>query len=170
MTKRNYHLDNVKFILITLVSIGHFISQQLTNQTFLNNLFFFIYMFHMPLFIFISGYFSKSFYNDGKIKIEKIINFLILFFVFQIINNLILGDNITMVQLSNISWYIFATVIWMCTIPFISNLKPKYVLAIALFLAIMSGFDKTATNAFAIARIVNYYPFFLLGYYCSKET
>lgn len=57
MTIRNYYIDYLKGILIFLVVLGHFTSW--TNSS--DFLFKYIYSFHMPFFILISGYlFSKS--------------------------------------------------------------------------------------------------------------
>lgn len=57
--ERDYLFDNYKVFLIFLVVIGHFIEPSYTNNEFLYTLKWFIFSFHMPAFIFISGYFSK---------------------------------------------------------------------------------------------------------------
>lgn len=56
---RDYLFDNYKALLITLVIIGHFIEPCYQNNDFLYTLKWLIVSFHMPAFIFISGYFSK---------------------------------------------------------------------------------------------------------------
>ncbi|MEZ4805839.1 MAG: acyltransferase family protein, partial [Bacteroidia bacterium] len=58
-TTREPFYDNLKCFLIVLMVLGHFTFE---NRAFpimkgLSNV---IYSFHMPLFIFISGYFSKK--------------------------------------------------------------------------------------------------------------
>lgn len=50
--KWNYSIDVVKGILILLVILGHVILGTIQN----NFIRFFIYTFHMPMFLFISGY------------------------------------------------------------------------------------------------------------------
>lgn len=61
MKQRIYALDNLKGCLILLVIIGHCI--QITDADFDHNAFFrFIYSFHMPLFMWVSGYVN---YRDG---------------------------------------------------------------------------------------------------------
>ena len=56
--KRIYLFDNIKFLLILLVVIGHLIehSPMLKTQDCFRGIFLYIYAFHMPLFIFISGF------------------------------------------------------------------------------------------------------------------
>lgn len=57
MKERDYFFDNSKFYLIALVFIGHIINTCRSNDI-AKWLYDFIYVFHMPAFIFISGYFS----------------------------------------------------------------------------------------------------------------
>ncbi len=70
--QRIYAYDNLKFVLILFVVIGHFSDQLVTNlygeyggnpslpvSELFNKIFLFIYAFHMPLFIFLSGLFYK---------------------------------------------------------------------------------------------------------------
>ena len=83
--ERNYWLDNTKFLLILLVVIGHFISGFKKYES-INCLYYFIFLFHMPLFIFITGYFSKNIIKKNK---SKILNFIVLYVIMQIIEIII---------------------------------------------------------------------------------
>ena len=59
MACRDTRIDSLKFVLICLVILGHCLelfSLHLTPVT--NHLYQFIYLFHMPLFVFISGCFK----------------------------------------------------------------------------------------------------------------
>ena len=59
---RDYHVDNIKGVLIILVVCGHLLSYlQDMNSTFAIGVRTFIYFFHMPGFIFMSGYLAKVF-------------------------------------------------------------------------------------------------------------
>ena len=57
--QRDYLFDNYKALLIVLVVMGHFIEPCYRNNEFLYTLKWLIVSFHMPAFIFISGYFSS---------------------------------------------------------------------------------------------------------------
>lgn len=57
---REYLFDNYKVLLILLVVIGHFIDPCCEKNPYLYELKWAIVAFHMPAFIFISGYFSKQ--------------------------------------------------------------------------------------------------------------
>ena len=60
MSNRIALWDNLKFILITLVVAGHFADEIMDYTSIYSSIFLFIYAFHMPLFIFISGYFHSD--------------------------------------------------------------------------------------------------------------
>lgn len=56
-------LDNLKFFLIFLVVLGHIFEEVIAagNANWdVKSARFFIYLFHMPLFLFVSGIFSKK--------------------------------------------------------------------------------------------------------------
>ncbi|MBR1625808.1 MAG: acyltransferase family protein, partial [Bacteroidales bacterium] len=57
--QRDSFFDGLKFVLITLVVLGHSIGPVSTVYP-LSVIYDFIYFFHMPLFIFVSGYFTKK--------------------------------------------------------------------------------------------------------------
>ncbi|MFY9176926.1 MAG: acyltransferase family protein [Caldicoprobacterales bacterium] len=57
---RDPYFCNLKFILISLVILGHLMEKYTYTNNDLYNIYALIYMVHMPLFAFISGYFSKN--------------------------------------------------------------------------------------------------------------
>jgi len=57
---RDPYFDNAKFILIALVVIGHIMAPLMTHSTACKTLYIWIYIFHMPAFALISGYFAKN--------------------------------------------------------------------------------------------------------------
>ena len=60
MTKeRDYFFDNLKAVLIFLVVLGHFLLP-IHGDNPLVVVKRLIYIFHMPLFVFVSGYFAKK--------------------------------------------------------------------------------------------------------------
>lgn len=69
---RNVEYDILKGILIVLVVVGHALQSCFDTPTVYHPLFVFIYTFHMPLFVFVSGYFFSSCLKyDFKTLIEK---------------------------------------------------------------------------------------------------
>ena len=63
---RDYWFDNAKALLIISVVVGHFAtSSQINGQEWVNDIAKFIYFFHMPVFMMISG---RFFPGDGSIE------------------------------------------------------------------------------------------------------
>lgn len=58
--KRDYLIDNLKVILMFAVVFGHTIEYYINQDDTLKSMYMYIYIFHMPLFIFISGYPPKK--------------------------------------------------------------------------------------------------------------
>ena len=56
--QRLYRFDNIKFILIFLVVFGHML-EFTPGYTNTHDIYRIIYSFHMPVFIFVSGYFAR---------------------------------------------------------------------------------------------------------------
>lgn len=81
--KRSLFWDNFKGILIVFVVLGHLL-ENFFEVPKLKDIYLFIYLFHMPLFVFVSGFFSQK-CNYKKIKNEYIYVYIvarnILFFV-----------------------------------------------------------------------------------------
>ncbi len=75
MNQRLYKFDNIRFLLMFLVILGHLL--EVIHSEVGSQLYRVIYSFHMPLFIFVSGYFAK--YDRRKI----LINFIYPYLLFQ---------------------------------------------------------------------------------------
>lgn len=163
--KRNFMIDNTKGILIFLVVLGHFLEFNVTSKTgvILNV----IYSFHMPVFVFLSGYLAKY---DSKKMFKKI---LLPYVVFQIIAflfyNLFEPTKFTLVAPYHSLWYMLALFFWYMLIPFLDNVKfPKIALMLFLLLGLLIGFDIHATTILSVSRIFVFLPFFALGYFVKK--
>ena len=70
-TKRIYKWDNLKCFLIVMVVIGHFVNQYAPISNTMKSLSLFIYSFHMPLFIFLSGLLQKRWSQRCKFQWDK---------------------------------------------------------------------------------------------------
>ena len=133
----------------------------------------YIYMFHMPLFVFVSGRFSHI--RDRKKYIERILRLFETYLVFQIIRTILQslgGNEITYACLITPQWtlwYLVALIYWrlmVYNIPERFLLYRKMILIISLFICIIAGFIPI-NHSFAIQRTFFYLPFFVIGYYSS---
>lgn len=166
--KRDYLFDNYKALLIFLVVIGHFIDLCANNNIFLNTSKWLIYAFHMPAFIFVSGYFSKKTIPVIKL-VEKL---LIPYFVYECLYYLLyvcLGKEtgLYLIYPKFSLWYILALFFWRIITPYVKKIPHHMVLAIIAGLLI--GFSDMKDNLLSIPRILVYYPYFLAGIHFDRE-
>ncbi|MBR0414155.1 MAG: acyltransferase family protein [Clostridia bacterium] len=169
--------DNAKAILMLLVVGGHLL-EPLTAEGYpliYRSIFLFLYTFHMPAFIFISGLFSKNTLGKGEFPIRKLLPFVVLSFLLKAfylcidtIRNKDFMPN-SIFQLSNIAWFLFALFIFYCMMYLLKSLKGKYVLLFAMVFACMAGYNGRLGDFFAVGRIFVFFPFFALGYYTDRE-
>jgi fucose 4-O-acetylase-like acetyltransferase len=96
-TPRDYLFDNLKFILIILVVFGHLIERYINQSIYLKVIFINIYLFHMPLFIFISGYFTKSIKSLSASKSirQLIIPYIFFVILWNIVHKVNTGDYVS---------------------------------------------------------------------------
>lgn len=165
--KRLEYWDNIKGILIFLVVIGHFFYDLSSKNNILLNITTFIYFFHMPAFVFVSGYFCKDKVNFSKLK-KYLIFYLVGNTCTMFIVYIFMNGKIKILEPYYSYWYLLALVVWRATINHLK--KVKGILWIAIFIALLAGFSQQINNIFALSRIVCFFPFFILGVkYREKE-
>ena len=167
--------DNLRFVLILLVVVGHVLGCTLDNG-YVTGIYIFIYAFHMPLFIFVTGFFAKKLEDKNeKFRLNKVISYFSLYLIFKVtlfvFMKFILHQNVSFYLFTehDAPWYLLACVLWLCFTYLIKNVKPKYMLVVSLLFALLVGYDYYVEDVFVLSRTIVFYPFFLLGYYLSKE-
>lgn len=169
MAKRLYKFDNIKTILIFLVVFGHLL--ELTKGCEL--LYLTIYSFHMPLFMFVTGYFAR--FDRKHILYHMVCPYLIFQVLYTYFDIYVLGSaklTLTFVRPYWILWYLFAIIVYYLLIPFLDVESRKGKILIfggAVVITLLSGYDGKLGYDFAAARICSFMPFFIAGFYMSKE-
>lgn len=154
MEKRETKYDNIKGILILLVVFGHFLIDY--HNYYSNTLACIIYVFHMALFSFISGYFTNK-----KTKIYNLIyHYLIFNLIYLETGYLINKSSISLIYPAYSSWYLISLFIWRLLYKHIKINKKTIILNIILSLLV--GFTKI-NNIFAISRTIYFSTFFMIG-------
>ncbi|MGE5329622.1 MAG: acyltransferase family protein [Deltaproteobacteria bacterium] len=170
--ERDYYFDNVKFLLILLVVIGHTIEPLIKADLNLKAIYIFIYTFHMPLFILISGYFSKNIGAD-KYFIKNVRKILVPYIIFQILYFFFFRFGMNNIQTKFslltpywIMWFMFSMFIWKSILPYF--VKIKYPLLVSVIIAVIAGYIPQIGYFLSLSRTITFFPFFLLGYYLKK--
>lgn len=180
VSKKDIKISNLKGILIFLVVFGHFI--EIYKQEFYP-LYGFIYAFHMPFFVFISGYLAK------RIRLYKIVNFLLLYFIFQTMYNGIFDETgeFTYSKPHYHLWYIVSLCFWYGLVWSISKFRLHtfgkwLIFLIIFFISFVSRWYTDVIVAFvqmyaenfssytlSWQRTLTFLPFFLLGYFLDEQ-
>lgn len=162
--KRIYLFDNVKLLLILSVVTGHLINfyGSGTSHSVYQGIFAFIYSFHMPAFIFVSGLFHKN----AKIP-EKAFSFFsiaILMKIVQCIYNYFLtgATAFNPFQGSSLSWYMLALAVFNVLTYLVRNMDKRLVFILALLTGCFCGFANLG-NTLSLTRVLVFFPFYFLG-------
>ena len=161
--KRSAYWDNIKGFLILLVVFAHILFQLQDISFTINGIVDYIYMFHMPVFVFVSGFFGKS---EHSHSFESMIKLIFLYFIFNSIIGFIYGFT-SVIQPMYSYWYLAALIVWRLTAHHIA--KFKEINLILLIIAVFVGFYPAVDNTFALARIIGFYPYYMSGYQLSAE-
>ncbi|GAA3715828.1 acyltransferase family protein [Nonomuraea antimicrobica] len=168
--RRDPFLDNVKFVLIALVPIGHSLVPTLAADS-ARAAYIFIYTFHMPLFVVISGYLSRNFWNSNA-KTNKLVDtFLVPYVIVEVgyaALRFALGQkwSLTIIDPAWLNWYLLALLFWRLSTPVWKRMKYPVPVAIAIYL--FAGFSQISGD-FSMDRFFGLLPFFVLGLVLQPE-
>ena len=179
---RNIQIDLLKGFAIALVVLGHSV-QFLSDNNFENPLFKFIYAFHMPLFMFLSGYVCFKPHGEKHINLRKRFKTLIIpFFVWCIIHNIcvfLFPKNIIslvspialLINPDNGLWFLWV-LFFLCLFLQISfTITKKYEELVMFLIAITLSFIVYYIpygKSFGIPLMLWYIVFFTFGYIFHK--
>ncbi len=168
MKERIHYFDNLKFVLIFLVVLAHFISP-LKDITYIKYFYWFIYIFHMPCFVFILGFFMKNTVKDGKIVNNKWLNYLVLYCIMQLLLIVLYNSSYTFFTPKQGMWYLQCLIIWTLLLPILTRIKPNVCIMLTFLASLIIGFDDSAGSVASLSRTFTFLPFFMLGYYTTKD-
>ena len=176
---RIYLFDNIKFLAILLVVIGHainFLTGTDNGNMLEKSLFLTIYSIHMPLFIFISGLFLKPMDKSTNFPKQKVISYILIGIVLRIMMSflrLILGKNVSYSLLDmydSFTWFMWAVAVFITLMWLFRECNTKIILLLSLLIGCMAGYDKFLGDKFALMRIAVFLPFFVAGYMIKPEN
>lgn len=172
---RNHHFDNIKALLILLVVFGHLIEPLRDIQLF-KITYFIIYSFHMPLFIFMAGYFAKPNTKGIKklslllLKYEIIygLTYFVLFGSTGESSGSLLSTIGYVLQPIWVLWFLLSLICWRLLL----IAYEKHPVAIAIIIAIIIGFNFVPFNfrILSLGRTLSFFPYFLFGYLANKHN
>jgi fucose 4-O-acetylase-like acetyltransferase len=157
--------DNIKGILIFLVVAAHFAMPYATLEGFV----WACYLFHMPAFLFVSGYFSSR----NSLHSHKVLRLVCLFFAFNTV--LMIGKcginpaNWQWFSVHLSAWYLLALILYRFTVPFLDKVGIGKAVVFSHILGLIVGLV-SPKDAFCLYKIIPLYPFLLQDISLNKEA
>lgn len=167
---------NLRFILIVTVFIGNAIEPLITQMDSLNTLYLWIFSFHMPLFVLVTGYFAKS-SMTGKQARDVLLQIGLQYVIFQSLYSIL---DATIFHVEDIHrsffipylllWFLFSHACWRLLLMAMSRLTAGQQLLIAAILGVLAGYLPVDGVWLSISRTFVFFPFFIAGYHFSFEA
>ncbi len=172
--RRDPWFDNAKMALVVLVVIGHswtllplFADDQATATAKMVDkwLYLFLYSWHIPAFVIVTGYLSKSFAWTGKrmwaLTTTVAVPYVIFEGLYALYRHEVGGVDFKLLWANPHwpMWYLSALFFWRLMTPLFTPMRGKVVVAVAI--SLVAGLF--ATDVFDNARIFGLLPFFVLG-------
>ena len=167
--KRYEWFDNAKGFLIYCVILGHVVERFLSRSWLAGRIQLWIYLFHMPAFVFLAGLFSKRAVMERRV--DKALSYLFLFYflkaAFYAAGIYVKGaENAEFLLFteSGIPWFCLAMCWWYLAAILTRSLSPAIVLTGSLVLSAITGYFPIDGSFLVLFRTFNFFPFFYLGY------
>ena len=165
--ERNYKLDHAKLFFMFCVVLGHIIAVFEQGNTALHSMRVYVYLFHIPGFVFISGLFAKSSVKGNRW--DRTISFILLFLFMTIVKCAFAlirkaSPRLDLVSVTDIRWYSLGMFFWYGAAILLKKVDWRWVMAGSVILSMAAGYflDRFAST-FALLRAINFFPFFYAG-------
>ncbi|MEV0776891.1 acyltransferase family protein [Streptomyces sp. NPDC050428] len=165
--ERDPFFDNAKYLAIVLVAVGHSWEPLPDSGRVVEALYSFVYVFHMPVFIVIAGYFSRGFDMSPKRVWRLFTGILVPYVIFEVAYTLFhravedAAFPLTPTDPYWILWFLPALFLWRITTPFWQLVRwpVPLALAVAAFASMSTGIG----DDLQLMRVLQFLPFFVLG-------
>lgn len=163
---RDPWLDNSKMVLVTLVVVGHSFGLLAgTDET--RRVYDFLYFWHIPAFVLISGYLSKNFEWERSRLAGTVQTLLVPYLIFEpalVYYRRLLGEDpqrLLYVEPNWAMWYLIVLFGWRMLTPLLK--KHWIALPASVVVSLVGGWWDT--DLLMIPRLLGLLPFFVLGLY-----
>ncbi len=159
---RSAYWDNLKGVLILLTVFAHILLEHQSHAV-TDGLYDLIYMFHMPAFAFVSGYFGKS---EHAASAPALIRLGVLYFLCNSVFCFFYGLGALLTPMYS-CWFLLSLIVWRLTARQIAGFK--HIRLFLLAAAVLAGFYGSIDNTLAAARTLCFYPFYMTGFLLTQE-
>lgn len=169
--ERVAYLDNARYWVMLLVVIGHSLTELVVMDS-AKGIYTWIYLFHMPFFILISGYTARHYIGDFR-QIRRIVSTLIVPYLLvetslQLITKHYDDKPTHLMILSPqwLGWFLAALFLWRITTPIWRALK--YPITTSIVISLVAGLIEIP-NVLALPKVLGLLPFWVIGLHMNRE-
>lgn len=170
--ERVAYLDNARYWVMLLVVIGHFLTQFVAMDS-ARGVYTWVYAFHMPLFILISGYTARRYQGEPR-QIRRVVSTLVVPYLIietsmQLITRHYEGSPAGLMLLSPqwLGWFLAALFIWRITTPIWQALR--YPVTTSIIISLTVGLMEVP-NVLALPKVLGFLPFYVVGLQMTREN
>lgn len=170
--QRDPFFDNAKLLLIFFVVLGHYLNDFRESPEIAYSIYNFIYLFHIPGFVFISGYFSQHHARPGHLSdlaTRMLLPFLSFHIAYHVFYHFHVGDPLFPLRIYDphwTLWFLVSLLSWYALLRPLMKLRHPFWVSLAAGLAI-GVVDFVGCN-FSLCRTFVFLPFFVLGHLAGK--
>lgn len=170
--QRDAFFDNAKYLAIVLVAMGHSWEPLKGDSRILEAVYTVVYSFHMPAFIIISGFFSRSF-DMRPDRLKRLITgvavpYIVFETAYPLFKRLVDHDphqEISLLDPWYLTWFLAALFVWRLTTPIWKLVRHPLPLAIGI--AMLASVTPNIGDDLDLQRVLQFLPYFVLGL-CMK--
>lgn len=175
--KRVHKWDIAKAFLIVMVVWGHFANEYARpadGDLIMKAIAVWIYSFHMPLFIFLSGLFVRPYEDESRPPLKKIVYFVLIGYLLKILIygiKCFYGRDPVFMWFSDtgLPWYMFVMAAFIFLTWLIRKADWRLVLLLSLLLAVGAGYIDEIGSFLNLSRILVFFPYYYLGYLIKAD-
>ncbi|MFC3577584.1 acyltransferase family protein [Streptomyces yaanensis] len=172
--QRDAFFDNAKYLAIVLVVMGHSWEPVKGGSRTLEAAYMVVYAFHMPAFVLISGYFSRSF-DMRPDRLKRLVTGVVVpYIVFETAYALFMraigGDPDMAISLLDpwfLMWFLAALFVWRLTAPLWKVVRRP--VPVAIVIAMLASVSPGIGNDLDLQRVLQFLPFFVIGLSMKPE-
>ena len=188
MKQRIYRYDNVKALLIFLVVLGHMTTDYVSDSHLVRWTTLWIYTFHMPAFIFLSGLVHKHYITEERAALgikgetrmrwDKALGFFLCGYALKVFlqgTRTLMGQHPLWhwIEEPGIPWYLFVMaefeILFYLMRWLDGKVKPSMMITGAFALSAAVGYFPAINDTFCLSRMINFLPIYMIGYYLDMK-
>ncbi|MDQ0952513.1 fucose 4-O-acetylase-like acetyltransferase [Streptomyces phaeochromogenes] len=172
--QRDAFFDNAKYLAIVFVAMGHAWEPLTDHSRAAEALYMVVYTFHMPAFILISGYFSRSF-DMRTDRLQRLVTGIAVpYILFEVAYSLFKkwadddpSHPISLLDPWYLTWFLVALFVWRMTVPLWKVVRWPVPLALAI--AMLASVSPDIGDDLDLQRVLQFLPFFVVGLFMKPE-